>query len=95
MAEEYEKVSNASQPLDEIIAIRAQDPKVMKPGQETQLNNNAFSNKNFFRQNETSKKVPAFNLSALKSQYFDSTMQHLAKKFFDGIQKECEEASIL
>lgn len=49
LVEEFDRFSEASQPLDEIIAIRATDPRQMKPGQETQLENNAFKNNKFFR----------------------------------------------
>ena len=32
LADEYEGVSEASQPIDEILKVRAQDPRMMKPG---------------------------------------------------------------
>ena len=32
LADEYEGFSEASQPIDEILKVRAQDPRMMKPG---------------------------------------------------------------
>ena len=49
LLDEFEKHSDASQPLDEILAIRAADPKAMKLGQETSLKSTAFQNPKFFR----------------------------------------------
>ena len=52
LLDEYERFSEVSQPLDEIIASRNADPKQMKPGQESKLTNAALMNKKFFRQPE-------------------------------------------
>lgn len=53
-------MSDASQPIDQIIAIRANDPKLMKEGQETQIaTNDAFTNEKFFRQSEVSRRQPS------------------------------------
>lgn len=53
LADEFERFSEASAPLDEIIAIRATDPKKMKAGQDYKEVNSAFKNDQFFRQAET------------------------------------------
>ena len=37
LMDDYDKTSEVSQPLDEILAIRAADPKHMKPGQESKV----------------------------------------------------------
>ena len=49
LLDDYERFSDASQPLEEILAIRANDPKLMKPGAETKTTNNAFVNTKFYR----------------------------------------------
>lgn len=49
LLDDYEARSEMSQPLDEILAMRQQDPKQMKPGQETGVVNSAFTNNKFFR----------------------------------------------
>lgn len=49
LMEEYDRYSEASAPLDEILNMRAQDPKQMKAGQESGLVNSAFTNNKFFR----------------------------------------------
>lgn len=52
LLDDFEKMSDMSQPIDAIIAIRTNDPKKMKEGQETKLNmldTKAFGNDKFFR----------------------------------------------
>ena len=49
LLDEFERGSAASEPLDNIMAIRRTDPKSMKPGQEVGLMLNAVSNDKFFR----------------------------------------------
>ena len=44
LMDDFEAHSEASQPLDEILAMRGLDPKQMKPGQEAMAVNSAFTN---------------------------------------------------
>jgi len=75
--------------LDEIIAIRANDPRQMKPGQETTLVNSVFKNDKFFRQAETSQKVR----NAMQSRFFDASIENMLLMFCEKIDQELEEAS--
>lgn len=89
--DEFEKYSEASQPLDEILAIRANDPKLMKPGQSTSLVNNAFMNTKFFRQAEVSIKAR----TAMQARYFDTSIQVEINKFCEKIDAEIAEAALV
>lgn len=56
LLDDFERVSDGSNAIDDIIAIRANDPRKMKPGQESGDVCSAFTNPKFFRQAEVSLK---------------------------------------
>ena len=63
----------------------------MKPGQEAGDVNSAFTNNKFFRQAEVSEKAR----NAMRSKYYDSTMQHMMEYFCEAITNEINEARTL
>ena len=90
--DEFDNFSEVSQPVDEILRVRAQDPRTMKPGQESKdvAGPNAFFNKNLFRQAET---ITMKQRIAMKSKEFDTSMETFLTDFCTHIQKEIEEAA--
>ena len=82
----FERGSEASVALDNIVRARTTDPKVMK---EERKVDHTKTNSDFFRQAEVSQKVR----NAAAARYYDSSMQRLVDHFVEKINEEINEAA--
>ena len=81
LLDDYEANSEVTQPLDKILAMRGVDNEQIEPGKVSSPDNSAFINEKFFRQPEVTQKAR----TAMQSQQYDSTIQHLLEYFCEAI----------